>query len=78
MICSAKPVLTEDLYIVQKKEFPITCCKCDTYSCRKAKYIHETNPSSRQTVCYIGIITANAQLKKSLVVSLKGLNVKTN
>jgi hypothetical protein len=25
MICFAKPVLTKDLYIVQKEEFSITC-----------------------------------------------------
>jgi hypothetical protein len=37
MICSAKRVLTEDLYIVKKQEFSITCCKCDTYAWRKAK-----------------------------------------
>jgi hypothetical protein len=32
MFCFAKPVLTEDLYIVQKKEFSVTCYKCDTYA----------------------------------------------
>jgi hypothetical protein len=31
MICFAKPVLTEDLYIVQK-EVSLTCYKCDTYA----------------------------------------------
>jgi hypothetical protein len=25
MICFAKPVLTEDLYIVQKEKFSVTC-----------------------------------------------------
>jgi hypothetical protein len=25
MICSSKPVLTEDLYIVQKDKFSVTC-----------------------------------------------------
>jgi hypothetical protein len=29
---------------MQKKEFPITCCMCATYSCRKAKYIHKSKP----------------------------------
>jgi hypothetical protein len=29
---SAKPVLTEDLCVVQKEEFSITCCKCDMYT----------------------------------------------
>jgi hypothetical protein len=32
MICFAKPGLTEDLYIVQKEEFSITCYMCDTYA----------------------------------------------
>jgi hypothetical protein len=32
MISFAKPVLTEDLYIVQKEEFSVTCYKCDTYT----------------------------------------------
>jgi hypothetical protein len=41
MICFAKPVLTENLCVVQKEEFSITCCKCDTYTSRKAKHIHK-------------------------------------
>jgi hypothetical protein len=28
MICSLKPVLTEDLCVVQKEEFSITCYMC--------------------------------------------------
>jgi hypothetical protein len=32
MICFAKPVLTEDLYMVQKKDFSVTCYKCDMYA----------------------------------------------
>jgi hypothetical protein len=32
MICFAMPVLTEDLYIVQKETFSITCYMCDTHS----------------------------------------------
>jgi hypothetical protein len=28
----AKPVLTEDLYIMQNEEFSITCYMCDTYT----------------------------------------------
>jgi hypothetical protein len=31
MICFAKSVLTEELYIVHKEEFSITCYMCDTY-----------------------------------------------
>jgi hypothetical protein len=32
IICSAKPVLTEDLCIVQKEEFLVTCYMCDMYT----------------------------------------------
>jgi hypothetical protein len=32
LTCFAKPRLTEDMYIVQKEEFSITCCNCDMYS----------------------------------------------
>jgi hypothetical protein len=32
MICTAKPGLTEDLYILQKEEFSITCYMCDMYA----------------------------------------------
>jgi hypothetical protein len=39
MICSVKPLLTEDLCVVQKEEFSISCYMCDTYTCRKAKHI---------------------------------------
>jgi hypothetical protein len=41
MICFAKPVLTEDLYVVQKEEFSITCYMCDVYAWRKAKDVHK-------------------------------------
>jgi hypothetical protein len=32
MICFAKPLLTEDLYILQKEEFSKTCYMCDMYA----------------------------------------------
>jgi hypothetical protein len=32
MICSVKPVLTEDLCVVQKEEFSVTCYMCDMYA----------------------------------------------
>jgi hypothetical protein len=35
-------------------------------------------PKFRQRGCYIRIITAKVQLKKFLVVGLKGLDIKTN
>jgi hypothetical protein len=32
MICSVKPILTEDLCVVKQEEFSITCYMCDTYT----------------------------------------------
>jgi hypothetical protein len=32
MICSAKPVLTEELCVVQEEEVSITCCMCEMYT----------------------------------------------
>jgi hypothetical protein len=32
MVCSAKPVVTDDLCIVQRREFSITCYMCEMYS----------------------------------------------
>jgi hypothetical protein len=40
MICSVKPVLTEDLCEVQKKDI-FNKMLCDTYTWRKAKHIHK-------------------------------------
>jgi hypothetical protein len=41
MIFSVKPVLTEDLCVVQKEEFSIICYMCEIYIWRKAKRIHK-------------------------------------
>jgi hypothetical protein len=32
MVCFSKPILRQDLYIVQKEEISITCHMCDTYT----------------------------------------------
>jgi hypothetical protein len=40
MNCSAKPVLTEDLRVVQNN-FSITCYMCEMYIWRKAKHIRK-------------------------------------
>jgi hypothetical protein len=40
--------------------------------------LQTTDPSSRQRGCYIRIMKASIQLKKLLVVILKGLVAKTN
>jgi hypothetical protein len=76
MICSAKPVLTEDLYVVQKKEFSIRCYKCDTHE-GSSIFIRDKPAFSSERI-YIRTITTNVKLKKSLVVGLKGLDAKTN
>jgi hypothetical protein len=51
-ICTVKPVLTEDLCVVQMKEFSITCCICEMYTWRKARNIHkrQTNLLVREDV----------------------------
>jgi hypothetical protein len=36
MICFAEPVLIEDLCILQKEEFSITCLKCGTLDERQS------------------------------------------
>jgi hypothetical protein len=42
MIGSAKPGLKDDIYIVQKEEFSVTCCyMCDTYTLQKTKHVHK-------------------------------------
>jgi hypothetical protein len=72
--------LTEDLRIVQKEAFSITCyTMCDMYIWRKTKYIHkkQTHLLVRKE-CYIRTFTTRVLLKKSLVVGLKGLGAKIN
>jgi hypothetical protein len=44
MICFAKPVLTEDLCIVQKEELSITCDKFGTYTWRKPSIFIRDKP----------------------------------
>jgi hypothetical protein len=72
MICFAKPGLTEDLCVVHKKEFLVTCYMCDTYSSRKVKHIHkrQTHPLVRENVTQ-GLSPQEFSCKKTLVVSLK-------
>jgi hypothetical protein len=71
MICSAKPVLTQELCVVQKQEF---------FTWRKAKHMHERHPYSRQRGCYIMTIIARVHLGENIPWSwgLKGLEAKTN
>jgi hypothetical protein len=76
MICFAKPELTEDFYIVQKKEFSITCYMCDTCTRRKAKHILRDKPISSERILHKDV-AAKVQLKKiTLVVILEGLGLQ--
>jgi hypothetical protein len=76
MICFAKPVLTEDLYIVQKKDVSIICYMCEMCTLKNA-YSYEKNTFC-QRGCYIRTMIARFQLQKELlVVSLKGLGGMT-
>jgi hypothetical protein len=78
LICSIKPVLTEDLCVVQKQGFFNKRAECTLHG-RPSIFITE-NPSSLQRGCYIRTNNARVQLekKKSLVVGIKGLDAKTN
>jgi hypothetical protein len=78
MICSAKPVLTEDLCLGQKEEFSVTCYVRNILLTKGQAYSLETNPSSRQRGCYIGSMTASFELKKISGRELKGPDAKTN
>jgi hypothetical protein len=64
MICSVKPVLTEDLCVVQKNEFSkhVICAK---YTLDERSSVFLTDPSSRQRGCYIRTITAKVRLEKT-------------
>jgi hypothetical protein len=65
MICSAKPVLTEDLCVVQEEEiFNNMLYVRNVHLTKGQAYSYETNPSSRQRGCYIRTIKVRVQLKK--------------
>jgi hypothetical protein len=52
MICFAKPVLIDDLDIVQREDSSVTCYMCYVYTSRKAKHIHETIRFSSQRMLH--------------------------
>jgi hypothetical protein len=54
MICSAEPVLREDLHILQKEEFSITRYMCVVFTWQSAKHIHkrQTHPLVREDVAH--------------------------
>jgi hypothetical protein len=75
MICLPKPVLTEALYTVEKKEFSITCYMCDKYT---PIHKRQTHLLVRERALHKDYDRKGSFEKKSLVVSLKGLDAKTN
>jgi hypothetical protein len=60
MICFAKPVLTEGLYIVQKEEFSVTRHMCGMYIWWKVKHI-----CNRQTHLLVRVLHKDYDRKGS-------------
>jgi hypothetical protein len=44
MICFAKPGVTEDLCVVQKEGFSVTCYMCDTYTLQRPSIFIRDKP----------------------------------
>jgi hypothetical protein len=87
MICFAEHILTEDLYIVHKEKFSITCYICDRYIWqRRSVFIRQksTLSSERKLHKDYGCKGSVAKKRKknptttTLAVSLKRLGAKTN
>jgi uncharacterized protein (DUF2225 family) len=73
MMCFAKPVVTVDLYLMQKEEFLITCYMCNMIFIRE----NLTFSSERMLHKDYGR-KGSVEKKKSVVVSFKGLGAKKN
>ncbi|PNF38357.1 hypothetical protein B7P43_G10529 [Cryptotermes secundus] len=73
MIYFAKPGLAEDLYIVQKKEFSVTCyiCAMLTLNERPGIYMRGKHIFSSESMLHKDYDCKGSVEKKSLVVSLK-------
>jgi hypothetical protein len=78
MICSEKPLLTEDLCIVQKEEFAITCYMCEIYTWRKPRIFIRDKPIFSSEGMLHKDYYSKSSVKKSLVVGLKGPGAKKN
>jgi hypothetical protein len=82
MICSVKPVLTEDLYIVQKEEISITCyvSAMRTLDERPSIFIRDKPIIWSERMLHKDCYCKGSLKKKkrSLVVSHNGLDAKTN
>jgi hypothetical protein len=69
MICFTKPVLTEDLYIVQKEEFSITCYMCDTLDGKSSISIRDKSIFLSERMLHKNYDHKGSVVKTSLVVS---------
>jgi hypothetical protein len=79
MIWFPKPELREDLYIVQKEEFSVTCCMCDTYTWqRRSLFIRDKPIRSSESMLHKNYDRKGAVTKKSMTLNLKGLGAKKN
>jgi hypothetical protein len=78
MIYFAKPVLTKDLYIVQKQERSVTCYMCDsTLDERPSIFIRDKPIFSSERMLHKDYNLKSSVEKKKLGVILKGLGTKT-
>jgi hypothetical protein len=76
MICPVKPVLTEDLCVVQNEEFSVTCYMCDQ---KPSIFIRDKIIYSSARMLHKGYYRkSSVRKKKSLFVGLKGPGAKTN
>jgi hypothetical protein len=67
MICFAKPGLIEDLYIVQKEEFSITCYMCNTYTWqRRSLFVREKHILSSEGMIHKDYDNKGLFLKKKV------------
>jgi hypothetical protein len=79
MIRSAKLVLTEELCVVQKEEFSITCYKCDTYTRQRPSIFIRDKPTlSSERISHKDHDRKGSAAKKTLVVGFERPGVKTN
>jgi hypothetical protein len=77
MICSVKPVLTENLCVVQKEDFSV--CAKRTLDERPSIFIRDKPIFSPESVLHKNdYLKSSFEKKKSLVVGLKGPDPKTN
>jgi hypothetical protein len=75
MICFAKPVLTEDLDVLQKEEFSMCECTLDE---RPSIFIRDKAIFSSEMMLYKDYDFKGSVEKKSLIMILRGLDPKTN